>query len=337
MRIPMVSDSVLKALMEISALSFILPFAFVILWKMRHRRSIMPSLIGALVFITFGGILKSVPNMFFIGIDSPVSRFIKGNIWVYAIYAGLMAGIFEEAGRYIAFKLFLNKHDYRESAIAYGLGHGGIECMIVLGFSMIQNFTYAQLINAGKMEEMYKTLPDEDAVNIFKDLQNSIINLTVQDCVWAGAERLSAIVLQVSLSILVFHAVWTIGKRYFLFIAVALHTVIDIFAVMYQQGMFSLAVTEIIIIIYAVLVAVFAHKIYLGLPHKKPETNKENKKNWAYASMKYTNSDTGSSTGDILADSPGNNSMAGSKDHASTPGNTAGIENGGADNEDTDT
>ena len=133
----MVSESVVKAMMEISALSFVLPVAFVILWRMWRRKSIVPSLTGVLVFITFGIILKSVPNMFFLAIDSPVSRFINGNIWVLAIFAGLMAGIFEETGRFVAFKIFLNKHDYRECAVAYGLGHGGVECMIVLGFSMI--------------------------------------------------------------------------------------------------------------------------------------------------------------------------------------------------------
>lgn len=61
----MVSESVVKAMMEISALSFVLPVAFVILWRMWRRKSIVPSLTGVLVFITFGIILKSVPNMFF--------------------------------------------------------------------------------------------------------------------------------------------------------------------------------------------------------------------------------------------------------------------------------
>ena len=95
----MVSESVVKAMMETSALSFVVPFAFVLIWKMRFRKSIIPSLTGVLVFLTFGIILKSVPNLLFLSVDSPVSHFINGNIWAYAIYCGLAAGIFEEAGR----------------------------------------------------------------------------------------------------------------------------------------------------------------------------------------------------------------------------------------------
>ena len=291
----MVSESVVKAMMETSALSFVVPFAFVLIWKMRFRKSIIPSLTGVLVFLTFGIILKSVPNLLFLSVDSPVSRFINGNIWAYAIYCGLAAGIFEEAGRYVSFKLLLKNHDYRESSVAYGLGHGGIECIVVLGFAMLQNFTYAQIINAGQMEEMISTFPDESAQAVFRELQQAVINMTVQDCIWAGVERLSALVLQVSLSVLVYQAARVQNKKYFLAIAIVLHTFIDIFAVLYQQGSLSIAVTEIIIMVYAVIVAIFAYKIYKQLPHNENGST-TGKKSWAYASMKYPSKDTGNNT-----------------------------------------
>lgn len=282
----MVSEPVIKAMMELSTLSFVMPVAFIILWRVKSKKSVIPSLTGAFVFITFGIILKSVPNLLFISMDNPVSRFIKDNLWVYAIYAGLMAGIFEETGRFVSFKLFLKKHDYRESAVAYGLGHGGIECMAVLGFSMIQNFTYAQVINAGKMEEVISTFTDEGAKEVFRALQEDIINLSVQECVWAGIERISALILQVALSVVVYYAANIEKKRYFLAIAIALHTFIDVFAALYQREMLSLAVTEIIIMVYAVFVAVFAYKIYHKLPESEIKST-TSKKNWAYASMKY--------------------------------------------------
>lgn len=295
----MVPESVLKAMMEIGALSFVIPFAFVLLWKMRFRKSIIPSLVGVFIFITFGIILKSVPNMLFTAIDSPISRFLKENIWAYVLYAALIAGIFEETGRYFAFKVFLSKHDYRESSVAYGLGHGGVECMAVLGFTMIQNFTYAQLINAGQMEEVYSSFTDEGAVKVFKDLEQAILNLTVSDCVWAGIERLSAIILQVALSVLVFQAVHVTGKKRMLAVAIALHTVIDIFAGLYQQGKLSLVITEVIIIIYALAVAVFAYRVYQTLPHEEEEVKHEPGKNWAYAAMKYNDKNGNSAIEDI--------------------------------------
>lgn len=293
----MVSESVVKAMMEISALSFITPFAFVIIWKMRFRKSIIPSLTGALVFLTFGIILKSVPNLLFLSADNPVSRFISGNIWAYAIYGGLSAGIFEEAGRYVAFKFFLKKYDYRESSVAYGLGHGGIECIVVLGFAMLQNFTYAQIINAGQMEEMISTFPDEGAKAVFRDLQEAIINMTVQDCIWAGVERLSALALQVSLSVLVYQAARVQNKKYFLAIAIVLHSLIDVFAAFSQQGTMETAVIEIMILVYALMVSVFAYKIYASLPHDERKST-ESRKNWAFASKKLEAHDKDNGTGE---------------------------------------
>lgn len=284
----MVSESVVKAMMELSALSFVLPFAMIIFWQIRYKKSIVPALTGALVFITFGGILKSVPNMFFFQLDNPVSQFIKGNIWGYALCAGLLAGLFEETGRFVAFKLFLKQRDNRETAIAYGLGHGGIECIIVLGFSMLQNFTYAQVINAGQMEKMIGTLEDESSKEVFRELQEAIIELSVQDCVWAGVERISAMVLQVSLSVFVFYAAKTINKKYFLAIAIALHSLIDVFAAYNQRltiGSLPVAALEIIILVYSIAVAIFARKIYLTLPHTEGAGVKN--KDWEYARTNY--------------------------------------------------
>ncbi|MCI9077986.1 MAG: YhfC family intramembrane metalloprotease [Lachnospiraceae bacterium] len=295
----MVSEPVVKAMMEIAALSFVVPFAFVLIWKMRFRKSIIPSLTGVLVFLTFGIILKSVPNLLFLSVDSPVSRFINGSIWAYAIYCGLAAGIFEEAGRYVAFKLFLKNHDYRESSVAYGLGHGGIECIVVLGFAMLQNFTYAQIINAGQMEEMISTFPDESAKAVFMDLQQAIINMTVQDCIWAGVERLSALALQVSLSVLVYQAARIQNKKHLLAIAILLHALIDVFAAFSQQGRLPVAVIEIVIIIYALIVSVFAYKIYTSLPHDDRKSA-ESRQNWSFASKKLEkdSSSGNGSTGD---------------------------------------
>ncbi len=286
----MVSNSVLTVLIEVSALSFIVPIALIILWKVKYKTSIVPSLVGIIIFIMFGILLKIVPNILITAVGGPVLRLVQENIWVYAIYSGLIAGIFEETGRYIAFKVFLKEYNYRENAIAYGFGHGGIECIIVLGFTMLQNFMYAQLINAGQAEEMYASITDKNSVDVLKELLESIVNMTVADCVWAGVERISAIVLQVSFSILVFQAVRINEKRYLFIVAIALHIVIDVFAVLYQQGIASIAITEIIIMVYAIAVAVFARRIYADMPTMKIK-KAINSQNWKYARKKYSDYD----------------------------------------------
>lgn len=98
------------------------------------------------------------------------------------------------------------------------------------------------------------------------------------------------------MSVLVFQAAKVEKKKYFLAIAIVLHALIDVFAVLYQQGSLSIAVTEIIIMVYAVIVAVFAYKIYKQLPHDE-KGGATDKRSWAYASMKYPAKEAGKDTG----------------------------------------
>jgi uncharacterized membrane protein YhfC len=49
--------------------------------------------------------------------------------WLYAVLGALLAGLFEETGRFIAFKFLLKKRTDRKTAISYGIGHGGFEAI----------------------------------------------------------------------------------------------------------------------------------------------------------------------------------------------------------------
>ncbi len=270
----MVNETVANLMMELAALSFIVPLLLALIWKMRYRKSIIPTFVGMLIFITFAIGLESVPHMFFLRVNSPVSRFITNNPIVYAVYGGFMAALFEEAGRYIAYRFLMMKYDYKESAVAYGIGHGGVECMIVLGVAQLQNYTYAQLINSGKIDSMKSVIKGKQAQEAFGTAIEAIKNMTVSDCVWAGIERISAMALQIALSILVYKAVKVSGQRHYLLIAGILHMIADIPAGFYQMKVLPLEVTEIIIFIYSAIVTVFAIKEYKNLP--KQEDEKEN-------------------------------------------------------------
>ncbi len=51
---------------------------------------------------------------------------ISGNPFLYAIYGGLAAGIFEEFGRFFCMITVMKRFMYqRENSIIYGIGHGG--------------------------------------------------------------------------------------------------------------------------------------------------------------------------------------------------------------------
>ena len=74
---------------------------------------------------------------------------LQGNLWLYALYAGLMAGAFEECGRWLALKLTLRWSRGPEDALMYGAGHGGIEAVLLAGMTMLNNIIISLALNQG--------------------------------------------------------------------------------------------------------------------------------------------------------------------------------------------
>ena len=74
--------------------------------------------IGCIIFPVFVLILERTAHSFLLyGAPGAV---LQGNIWLYAFYAGLMAGVFEECGRWLAFKLSLRWTRGPGDALMYG-------------------------------------------------------------------------------------------------------------------------------------------------------------------------------------------------------------------------
>ena len=86
--------------------------------------------------LLFAFILESGAHR--IVLSLPAGSVIKGSIWLYALYGGFMAGLFEETGRYLAFSFALKKYRAKNvNALMYGAGHGGFEAVVVVGLTMI--------------------------------------------------------------------------------------------------------------------------------------------------------------------------------------------------------
>ena len=105
----MISSGMVNLIMQMAVLGFVIPFVFILAWKVRTKKSIVPSFVGMGVFLLFTFCFESVPNMIFLHTKNPISEFITGNAIAYALYVSLMAAVFEEAGRFVAFKFFLTK------------------------------------------------------------------------------------------------------------------------------------------------------------------------------------------------------------------------------------
>lgn len=267
-------------MLQTGVLAITIPVVLIVAWKMYTKRSLVPFWVGIMVFIAFSRMLEMIPHSLFLLSSNPVSKAINGNVVLYVIYAATVAALFEETGRYLAFRFVLTKHPNKETAVTYGIGHGGIECILVLGVTYIQYYAYGQLINNGSMDKMLSAYKDSSqSVDALNQLITNIKGVTQMTCYMADLERISAMMVQVALSILVFQAVYVAGKKYMYWVAVALHFLMDVPAALYQKGVLKLLPTEIILFVYAALVLALGVKIYQGLKTGGTPADVQKKKN----------------------------------------------------------
>ena len=227
-------------------------------WWMVKKYQVKPTtiLLGAGVFILFALILETILHQ--VVLKGPHGPAIMGNVWYYALYGGLAAGIFEETGRFLAMKYLLRKEPSgAKTAVAYGIGHGGAEMLIIFGLSMISNLVIAVMINLGQADTILSAIPAEAQAQMqgtFAQFETSTPG-TFLTGLW---ERASAIILQLGLSIIVWTAVRKGGKWLWLFpAAILMHFVVDASAVLLMNAV-SMAVLEVIISALAIAVGAAA-------------------------------------------------------------------------------
>ena len=185
---------------------------FLLAWWMVKKYRVRPVtiLVGAGVFIVFALGLESVVHQ--VVLKGPSGPAILGNIWYYALYGGCMAALFEECGRFLGMKYLLKK-DPSEArvGVAYGIGHGGAEVLMLFGITMISNLVMSFMINTGTSDALFVGVPPEAQEQVQAQLTQLQTAGPGQFLlgIW---ERVSALILQVALSVMMWIAVRKGGK-----------------------------------------------------------------------------------------------------------------------------
>jgi uncharacterized membrane protein YhfC len=242
--------------MAVSAiLSIGLPVILLVVFK--KKNGWLPAfLIGCGVFIVFALILEQIFHSVILGTFGST---IQNNIYLYGLYGGLTAALFEETGRWIAFRFFLKKHQNAATALMYGTGHGGAEAILIVGLTYINNIIAAVMINAGMIDKMISMLDDNMKLIVYGQL-SLLWTLPAGMYLMAGVERIFAITLQLSFSVLVYIAVKN-RKAWFWLIAFIIHFLVDFMAVVLADSLNTSAV-EIIIAIMTCAAVMLTMKLY---------------------------------------------------------------------------
>lgn len=273
----MINTQTFIAISIMAAFGILFPLILSICWLKKKKEKITTVLIGAATWFLFSIVLESVPKAILFNPMLSIGKKIMSSAVLFTVLGASLAGIFEETGRYLAFRFVLKKRTNKETGISHGIGHGGFEAMFLLVISAAQNLTYAVLINQGKFPDIIKqTAALGVDTSALEALPEQLMAFTPVTCLVSCYERIFAVLLHISLSVLVFYSVKK-RKISLYFLAVLLHTLFDVPAALYQFGIIkNIYVVEGMLSVYSVVFFIIIMKLLYGKDIPEKTENTEN-------------------------------------------------------------
>ncbi len=235
-----------------------LPITLAVLAKKKLKADLMAMVVGAGTFLFFALVLeKSLFNNLILATIG--AEKLQANIWIFAIFAGGEAALFEEIGRFFSMKFLMKQNLNKQNSLMFGIGHGGIEAIIITGMGTISNLLMSVLINTGTFE---KTLEGLDAAKRAETIaQMSPLWTSAPGLFFlGGVERVAALAFHIAASYFVYRAV-KYKKTSYLFIAIGFHFITDA-GVVVMTNYFHDLITELFLVVSSCAAVFLAIKAY---------------------------------------------------------------------------
>ncbi len=254
------------ALLIISGLfCLLMPIAILVIWKIKNKSSkLIAALAGAVTFFVWALCLEQALHMVMLPL-------VQGSTVMYTIYGALAAGIFEETGRFVTFKLFLRKTTTEGNpadSVMYGIGHGGIEAVMILSVNLLTYSGIAVLINMGQgeiiIDSMMASVPPEQAEIAMAQLESFMLSSPIF-YIAACFERVLAVIVHIMLSVLVFAAAHNSKLLWLYPASIGIHTLIDAPAALFQCGVIPIWATYIVMIVIMAIMTPFVIRLYKSM------------------------------------------------------------------------
>ncbi|UFT99131.1 YhfC family intramembrane metalloprotease [Radiobacillus kanasensis] len=237
--------------------SLLVPVVIFIYYKKKRGVFWKPLLVGIVVFLAFSQLLGNSVNAFVLHQNETTANFFKSNPYLFAVYGSLSSSIFEEVGRFIGFAYLLKKYREWKDGISYGIGHGGVEAILIGGFASLQNIMTANLINTGKFDQMLEVGGKQSEA--LMGVKQQLIQAPSEVFLLTGFERITVFILQIALSLLVLYAVRHKNLLY-LFYAILIHGSVNFIVLISKVLEVHFLITEGVLLIAAVLSIVYMRR-----------------------------------------------------------------------------
>jgi uncharacterized membrane protein YhfC len=157
------------------------------------------------------------------------------------IFVGLAAGLFEELFRYGMFRWWAKDARSWRTGVLTGAGHGGAEAIVA---GVLALYGFLQLVVYRNID--LSTLVPASQLELAKTQVSSYWSIPWYDAFLPAFERLSAIVIQISMAVMVMQTV-TRKQWFWVWLAVFYHAVIDFFTVPIAAGYINKYAAEAIV------------------------------------------------------------------------------------------
>jgi len=233
--------------------SLVLPVAALIVFAVKNKRQgLVPAwLLGATGFFVTQ-ILIRIPALAILQDKSWFVAFTQNRVFLYTFSLAFTAGLFELAGRLAVAKLIGRDLNFKRS-LAAGLGHGGIEAILLVGMTYVNNLIYILMINSGSFDVLVTQAAAAGVdVSQLELIRQQLVGASPALFLLAGFERILAMIAHVAMSVLVCYGIANRKTGICVLLCLGIHTFIDLTA-----GI-SLVLPQNIAypVIYAILIAV---------------------------------------------------------------------------------
>lgn len=177
---------------------------------------------GALIFFVFQ-IATRVPIVTLIGYgQAPAVQSSPAMLMLWLTFLAVTAGLFEEGGRWLGYRWLMGREEKSwNKAVMYGLGHGGLESIVLVGGGTLVSLLGIRMLSKVGIN----ALPQSQRETV----AHQLAVLSSQPA-WmpllSAYERFWAIAIQVALSVIVLQ-VFRRGNLRWLWIAIAAHALVD--------------------------------------------------------------------------------------------------------------
>ena len=221
------------------------------IWLAKKKYKINLSVLGlgAIAFFVSAQVLEKIVHLLVLRPqrDGTIALMTE-HPFLYIIYGIAMAALFEETARFIFFKWLEKKRKLEISdALAYGLGHGGLELLYVGIASLINLFILFSAVQSQNPKVLEL---------LTENMLETIRTLAPWQVYLLGVERVLALVMQIGLSFWVYQAVRQKNWIY-LVAAYGLHALFDLAPSLSQVGWISnpllvegLLAVEVVLFVY---------------------------------------------------------------------------------------